>query len=200
MPTDIDSSHYSASKLGPNYLRNEDDIIPGKYCYEQVTPLSMSEEQRRQYMVEDLNRYFGASFGTIVNLEQRETACYTLVRTSSLDKAKMVNEKAPFQVTNVVYEGSNAKHYVAIGLASALSQTIRSNKHLANLLQENKMHEMPWLITNETGWDGFRDIEITLPVEGLNTIADLRKALKKYDLDLIEGKRIFDFIVFKKIR
>lgn len=200
MPFDIDTSHYSSSKLGANRERNEQEIIPGRYCYEQVTPLSMTEEKRRQYMVEDLNRYFSTNLGTVVNIEQRETACYILVRTSSIDRVKMTNEKASFQVTNVVYEGSKAKQYVAIDLVSALNQIIHSNQHLANLLQENKKHERPWLIANETGWDGSRNIDITLPAEGLLTIGDLRKVLKQYDLDLIEGKRTFDFIVVKKVK
>lgn len=200
-PPGIDTLSYSDwfYVFKSNYHPIDTSFIKSRYCYEQIVPLSMSEEKRSQKMLQDLNDYLEEHYHMTGNIENRSVTCYALVRISSIDKVRATNLAIKYDKKSYQEKGKAWTRYSAFPLNQVMDYTMESNLSLRYQLKENKMKGKPFMILNATGWDNEKLIDIVLPTSGLNTIDDLSKALKPYDLTITEKKVNLNFLVFKKI-
>ncbi|MCL1669893.1 TlpA family protein disulfide reductase [Elizabethkingia ursingii] len=142
------------------------------YNYEFIIPEQKSDSLYN-YMLEDLNRYSGYT----VSLEKRPVKCFVLVRTSTKDKlaTKGGEKRSTFPQTPSILRNVPLKNMV-------------------NML--NGEIPIKELFIDETGYTGNVDLEVS----GVRDIANLKKELQKYDLDLISQERQVLMMVIKDQR
>ncbi len=121
-----------------------------------------------QYMLQDLNRYSGY-YGRI---EKRKTKCWALIATGEIPPTKM--EKS----ANKLYDSTNRR-------LSNMPITA-----LVNFLNDAKSILLP--LIDQSKFLGQLDIQ--LPGD-LSNIAEIRKALQLYNLDLVEMEISLDMFV-----
>jgi thiol-disulfide isomerase/thioredoxin len=198
-PTNIDTLQFIGNdKIFNRQLTNE-EFIRSKYCYSQIVPWNVSETQQGQFMLEDLNRYFGILYGVIGTLEKRKMPCFILKRTSNVDKLSASTKPRDFFIDTVVTSNGKIERVYHWPLESFFVDVLARNKLLNEFMIQNKKEGKAYMLVNETGWASDKRITIALPSEGITSLEDFRKILKPYDLDIEEGVREADFIVFKKV-
>lgn len=175
--------------------KSDIDVIRPKICYEQIVPASVSKEQQLLFMIEDLNRYLKGKIGREVVFNYKEKLYYSLVRTSKLDKLKAKSDLSTVIDTIEVNKDKVIRYKNAI--LDGVGDLVRESK-LSDFLASNYWKGKPCYIFNETGFEKNKRIDIQIPFERLNTIEDLRKVLKSYDLDLVERKGKIGFLTFIK--
>lgn len=187
-----DTLRYTSALLDVKYA-NVQDYMQRKFCYEQVVPGNLSAEKQKQYMLEDLNRYFGNLYGTEAKLEKRIVPCYVLVRTSEKDK---LASKATVSSSKQLASSNGTfikREKTSLGI---IEEAMMTSPGLSSLFLQNNKNGMASLLLNETGFDRDKYIDLTLPVsKSLKTIEDLRKALLPYDLDIQIAEREIQFVV-----
>ena len=143
------------------------------FCYEFLAPGNLTFPQRCDYMVSDLNRYFGILYGIQGRMETRTVNCLKLVRTTSEDKMATKGESQP-------------------GKSNAFTYRIY-NKPLYNLWFDLRgyLQAMPPLI-DATEYTGNVDLELTCDFRDVNSI---NQALEKYGLRIIEAREAIPMIV-----
>ncbi len=142
------------------------------WCYEVIVPSHLSANVF-EIMRSDMTRLFPQY---IASVEKRAMPCLILVRTSDADKIKSSQDSS---VTNVD--------------AFSLSITNSSIQLLVSQLNHYLQH-LNKPVIDETGYKG--NVDINLDAR-LSSVDDLRKALKAYDLDLIEKKRDIEVLVIR---
>jgi hypothetical protein len=142
------------------------------WCYEVIVPKPLSEKVF-EIMRSDMTRLFPQY---IASVEKRAMPCLVLVRTSDIDKLKSS------QTSSV----SNAD-------AFSLSITNSSIQLLVSQLNHYLQH-LNKPVVDDTGSKG--NVDINLDAR-LSSVDDLRKALKAYDLDLIEKKYDIEMLVIR---
>jgi thiol-disulfide isomerase/thioredoxin len=163
-----DTLRYSAD-IASNRSVNDDTFKKYRFCYEQIAPKSITEDIRRQYMLEDLNRYFGVIYGAQGKIEKRVLSCYVLLR--NLDEDKLFVQKE---------EEINAKFSLRQQLVPILDR-----------LLPNK-----WtLVINETGVTISDNIVSLKLTKDIGTMEELRKALQVYGLDIVKTERELPVLV-----
>lgn len=187
-----DTLRYTKSLLDVKFA-NAQEYMQRRFCYEQVVSGDLSSEKQKQYMLEDLNRYFGNLYGTEVKLEKRTVPCYILVRTSNKDKlaskAKNPSTKEILSKTETFIK----REKVALSIFGDIFGT---SPALVSLFLQNNKSNAASLLLNETGFGTDKYIDLTLPdSKSLTTIEDLRKALLPYDLDIQVANREIQFVV-----
>lgn len=186
---EIDKSKYTQrTALVPRKgFMTDKDILKSKFCYEQIIPIEVPEETAREYMARDLNNYFSFHYGTIVESEKRKMRCFILVRSSDYKSKEPVNrgDKA---------SGASGTD----DLQAIIGTAFRNNQSLNDLLLKNKITGKPFLILNETGWGKEKQLDIEIPVK-LESIDELRAALQKHGLDIVEGERELSVLVIKSV-
>lgn len=139
------------------------------YNYELIVP-EYKADSLYYYMLEDLNRYSDY----IGSIEKSIVDCLVLVRTSTKDKIKT--------------KGGKTKN------TFPSSPSILSNcpiGYMINRLNGDTPIKLP--IIDETGYTDNIDIEIS----GFTDLANLKKELNKYDLDLLTEKRNLNMFILK---
>lgn len=142
------------------------------WCYEVIVPKPLSAKVF-EIMRSDMTRLFPQY---IASVEKRAMPCLVLVRTSDIDKLKSS------QTSSV----SNAD-------AFSLSITNSSIQLLVSQLNHYLQH-LNKPVVDDTGYKG--NVDINLDAR-LSSVDDLRKALKTYDLDLIEKKHDIEVLVIR---
>lgn len=142
------------------------------WCYEVIVPSQLSANVF-EIMRSDMTRLFPQY---IASVEKRAMPCLVLVRTSDNDKLKSS------QTSSV----SNAD-------AFSLSITNSSIQLLVSQLNHYLQH-LNKPVVDDTGYKG--NVDINLDAR-LSSVEDLRKALKAYDLDLIEKKHDIEVLVIR---
>jgi thiol-disulfide isomerase/thioredoxin len=152
-----------------------------KFSYEQITPVIFSDTLRREYMLEDLNRFFGGLYRTEGKIEQRLVDCYVLVQ-------KIQNDNLATKTTE-----------------SGIKQVMRDGKKMMgyynwNLRAVLKVYgiQLDWghlLFIDETGIKNKVDIELQ---ENIPTVEALKQALQPYGLDIISETRKRSFLVLNE--
>jgi hypothetical protein len=177
----IDTSAFTLHDFIQKKDKHDTAFLKAVYCLEQVVPLTMSEERQAEYMMEDLNRFSKEKKGAVVSLERKKLSCYSLVRTSSVDKVTVVD---------------NSESSISLGYAVEL--IMENNPVLSKFLMNNKLSGRAFFIINETGWAA--DITVNLPIteKKFGGLEDLNKALLKYNLKIVEKEREYDFITVKE--
>lgn len=182
-----------------DYLSSEsldvDNYVKSRFCYEQIVPLSLSEDQRRAYLQQDLNRYFGSRYGTEAKIERRMVPCYILIRTSKMDKISSMAKQDYAKVDTLIRNKMKVIKYGKFTLG-ALNDIIRANPALSSFFIQNAKKNEAALLLNETGFKLDKSIDLILPdSKDLTTIEDFRKALVPFDLDIQLVKRDIQFLV-----
>ncbi|MEO7989266.1 MAG: TlpA disulfide reductase family protein [Chryseolinea sp.] len=142
------------------------------WCYEVIVPKPLSAKVF-EIMRSDMTRLFPQY---IASVEKRAMPCLVLVRTSDNDNLKSS------QTSSV----SNAD-------AFSLSITNSSIQLLVSQLNHYLQH-LNKPVVDDTGYKG--NVDINLDAR-LSSVDDLRKALKTYDLDLIEKKHDIEVLVIR---
>lgn len=190
-----DTFRYTSHLL--DYKELTDRIVKkSRFCYEQVAPASWSNNEMRMKMLNDLNNYFGKRYGLKVSIENIDTTCYVLVRTSDVDKLSHTNK-------------TNSKSNIEILVSATPSVRMLFNKAIydqkvipATVFNDASTGRSCYFL-NETNfvdknYESGKGYFIDFPKKGqIKTLADLRKLLKKYDLDIIKAKRKLAFMVMK---
>ncbi len=142
------------------------------WCYEVIVPKLLSAKVF-DIMRNDMTRLFPQY---IASVEKRAMPCLVLVRTSDSDKLK----------SNQIAFVNNADAYsLSINNSSIQLLVSQLNHYLQHL---NKP------VVDDTGYKG--NVDINLDAK-LSSVDDLRKALKAYDLDLIEKKQDIEVLVIR---
>jgi hypothetical protein len=172
-----DSSRYTAN--GKMYELVDDVWLrQNLYCYEQIIPLNL-QSKRKEYMKEDLNRYFGYLYGTTVHVEQKKIECYKIVRIGSLAKIKSKGGSC------ITY-GSDKKNTVTVFKDTDLTTPLRA---MCYSIFPNEAT----IVSDETHYTG--NVDISYP-KNLNNVADFRKILNAYGLDIVKSEIFLPFLVF----
>lgn len=169
-----------------------DKTVSGcRFSYEQITPLNLPDSVRKKYMLEDLNRYFGALSGAVGWVEKRSMPCWVLVRTSKLDKLQH-HEAKPGEITAKIAYEKQMKFFENQEFNEILKQFFGELLRVSpNILSYNA------IIINQAGYAG--KVDIVFPAwKDLKSMDDLRKALQVYDLDMIKGKREVKMLVIRE--
>ncbi|OJV54245.1 MAG: hypothetical protein BGO31_12910 [Bacteroidetes bacterium 43-16] len=153
---------------GGNY---KEDNYSDLYCYELIVPYNVSDSLY-SYMLQDLNRYLDFQ----LSMEEVETDCYSLIRTSSVDNIKTRGGKSE--------QNYNEKD-------KQLTIVNGSLESFVSILNELPISDK--IIIDETGYNG----RIDLKVDGMNSLDALRMELRNLDLDLIALKRNMLLFVVK---
>lgn len=144
-----------------------------KLSYELAVPLDESDVLYAT-MQQDLNRYLKYT----AKIEKRKMKCLALVRTSKVDKiaAKHRNSDSAFVVQTGVIKFQNLSVTPSV---------------MREILYLNPAIDLP--IIDETNYKGKVDLELNF--DKLNDIANLKKELNKYDLDLVEKEATISVLV-----
>lgn len=151
-------SHYSSRTWYQNF----------SYSYEQVLPASLSQQQRKQQLVADLNKHFNIS-GSIQN---RSMFCYVLRCT---DSALLATKGGAFKNT--------------LSSASVKQLTNAPINQLVYALDKNSA--IP--VLDETGFKGKADV--LLPAHTVNSLLDYNQALQQHGLILQPAERELEVLV-----
>lgn len=148
------------------------------FCFEMMAPKADSTKFN-DYMVADLNRFFGAKYGIEGVKEKRMVDCWALTRTSNEELAKTRGEK-PF--TEV---GKNNDFMILKNISVRDMMFWFASRYMAN-------NKIP--IIDESGYEGNIDVDIRAQ---LNDPAAVGKALEKYGFTFKKVKRKLDLIVIR---
>ncbi len=107
-------------------------------------------------------------------IEKRKIPCLVLVRTSPADKLHTKGELTEFLLTP--------------------SRTLVKNANMYSVVNSmNGFSEIALPIVDETGYTS----NIDLQLGNISTLAQLRKELSRYDLDLVEAQRSLDMLIIR---
>jgi len=137
------------------------------YCYESRVPKELYS-QRFNIMLEELNRYFGATLGIVGVVESRNKKYLALIRTTKED---LLRSKGG------AFERSTDKFF-----------TIRvQNQKIGVFLNQLifPLQNEPEIF-DETGYTDPVDIELSCK---LSNLSELNKGLEKYGLKLVEKEK-----------
>lgn len=152
------------------YGSKEDWIKKNTYCYEWVAPIGTLSVN---LLNSSLARLFDIQFG----LEKRMVPVLVLFRTSQIDKLKSA--------------GKGESKYDEAGNFN--NKPISENRFSSQMDITYEM--LP--VVDETGYKG--PVDMQLNIKDWRNLAEVRKALQRYDLDLKEGKREIEVLVIKEI-
>lgn len=177
LPKDVDTTKFS-EYFDRDKKVAELDYVSHRYCYEQTVSLSTSRQKQRDYMLEDLNRYFEDKLSVRGHLERRKINCYLL-------------KEAPAVYGKSAKDTAGSKRT----LSNVLSE-LGANKPFRRFLLDQKAEGKPYIIFSETNPKISESIK--LPVNEIRDIETLRAFLKKLHIEVVEVEREFNFLVFEK--
>jgi len=152
------------------------------FCYEQIVPLADSANLNN-YMLQDLNRYFGKLLGIEGRMEKRKVKCWALVKTG----------------TGSIPISRGGKPEMTFGLnedyCSVRNTTIR--EWFVSMLRGGPLENSPLPVINESGVTEPVDFEIHGDLKNPRAIGD---ALHKYGLDFRLEERELDMMVISDNR
>lgn len=147
--------------------------IKSRFCYEQVYPKYISNEQSKKMMAEDLNDYFGKMYGTYGRMERRSIPGYVIIKRSGDNFKKLFSKAKEYREIEFVKNGKMRVKYEGVEFKGLFDSIVRGE-----LIARKKM------LVNETNIDGNTKIDIEFPFNA--TLTDIKQALKPYGLDIIE--------------
>lgn len=186
-----DTSKYT--EVFTPYTQQTDTLfVKSRYCYEQVTPVSLSKDSVRQYEITDLNRYFKNILGCSVGLQKQMVPCYILINTSA--ENKLTTDKA---VTPPHYFENNGKSLVTF-ISPSIKQILADVISSSEISQLFDTSNKPRFFIDETKFIR-GNVEMTIPIPStFKNIDDLRNSLKPYGLDIIAQDRSVNFLIVKQ--
>lgn len=178
-----------------------EEFIRSKYCYEQVLPWEVDISRRGKLMIEDLNRYFSIHYGIVGLLEKKMISCYELVHTSAIDtSSKNENSLDPIASKEIINtNGRQEVLYQNWLLTSLFPDVMKDNPKLNELMAQNLQKVNSFILLNGTTWPRDKRVTMELPLGTMTTIEELRAALRRYDLDIIQKELEIRFLVFRGV-
>lgn len=173
-----DMPRWSTAKTTDKILRKS------RFCYEQITPVSISDSARQQYMLQDLNRYFGALYSAEGKVEKQKIPCYILMRTSKIDKLKTKGDDGG---NSTAKDGDEVKRYKNRKLSEILTPRLG--------VQFSAFFSINDILLDETGYTD--NVDMILPKK-IKSLEELRKALQLYDLDIVKEDRELNVLVIRE--
>lgn len=144
------------------------------FCYEIQIPTNWNEGEMYKAMQDELNRYFGNSYGINGSWEKRRINCLALIRTDSAIDISTKGEVSQRQITPF--------HFKLV------------NKPLVELtvfLNANVFGYSETTLIDETGFGGNVDLEVTCD---LKNISEINRELSKYGLKFV-SKSLDTFVI-----
>ncbi len=148
------------------------------FSYEQIIPFADSVKLN-DYMLEDLNRYFGRMLGIEAVVAKRRVKCWALVRTTATDLLRSKGGKPQMEL------GPN-NDFVKVQ-----NETVR--RWLIRMLMY-PMNQTPLPVVNESGYNDPIDMEIHADLTDPRSVGT---ALQKYGLDFKLVERDLDMLVIR---
>lgn len=150
-----------------------------RFLYELVLPKKDSL-QMNNFMINDLNRFFGSLYGIKGVLEKRRVKCWILKRTSNKD---------PFK----------AKHLTDhVGISDRFGNVNVTNMKVKQFLyvwnMELSLFKTP--LVDETGYTDDIDLKLDVKIKDFDAV---KKAIFSYDLEFVFEERTLDMIVIKEL-
>ena len=143
------------------------------FCYDLILPPNFSRVDAGKKMLMDLENFFRIN----VSRKVEKVNCLALVRVSQKDKMK-ANSQVKYSATND---------------DSGIQLTNAPLKHLVNYL--NRTRYIPFVL-DETGYD--LKVDIDLEISTSDDLERIRKALRKYDLDLLPVEKELEMLVLEE--
>ena len=144
--------------------------MKNSYCYTIRLPLSMTQEERGEFIKNDLTRWLGV-IGITAKMEEREIPCYDLVRTAD-GKPFPLSKKGKEEKAKAVYP-FDSSHFTNIPLASLFN------------VDYGYFNEFPHLIMNKTGYSDSTRVDLNFSADYLSSPEQFKKELQQYGLDLV---------------
>lgn len=170
----------------PKKPKTDEEYRDKYFCYEQITPIEISELVRQQMMLEDLNRYFAYELGIQGNMEKREVSGLLLIVTNP-EKLIKSRYKAPIEKWRII-DGMEVKEDFGVNLSDYLS------RYISQYTYSKESHNNT--IINDIQ-NTYR-VDLTLPpAQTVKNVEELKEHLNKYGLDLVPGKKVVEMLVFR---
>lgn len=147
------------------------------YCYEQIVPWTYSEALRLEYMLEDLNRYFGNLMGIRGQVESKLKPCLLFTVTDAVKKYK--SSEGRVSKIKVNQNGKTMSQYKGMSLHSILSDIISVNKEV---LTTDKVLPM----IDEMNYK--ESVDLLVP-EKIRSVDQLVEVLKPYGIGVTKSER-----------
>lgn len=146
-------------------------------CYELIVPATVSKAEAFKLMQQDVNRFIGIKFGLESFMEKRDVKCLVAKRTDNT-----INLKAKGDTTSITAN--------AFGLHMRNQPLDLFFQNLAGLY----LQTISTPIINDTGYSENVDLDINAH---LNNVEEIKAALKKYGIELIEEVRNIPMIIIR---
>lgn len=159
------------------------------YYYQSILPEKLKKEKYK-IMKEELRRYFTLN----VSIEKRKVRCIALVRTSGIDKLKTKGGEPKRHVfTNELKIKDNDPEHPPIRFIRNMPF-----QDLFDMIKAKGDWQFSIQIVDSTGYSG--NIDFEMPEQELEnlSIEGLRKALNRYDLNLVERYIPMDVLVLRE--
>jgi thiol-disulfide isomerase/thioredoxin len=179
-------SNYSKSFLSKEDFTDE-WIRKSMFCYEQITPFGIADSDRGQFMLEDLNRFFGNLYGIAGKLEKRKVQCWVIITNSLAGKLASKSEQS--KVIRFDQGDKKMVRFTKQKIGQILKEYLSYNV-AASFPQNDSL-----LILDETGFKSEVDIELPEKVESID---HLKTALAPYGMDIVNVERERYFLVIQE--
>lgn len=156
------------------------------YYYHAILPEYL-ETKRYKIMQEDLHRYFNLT----AKVEKRKVKCLTLTRTSKIDKLKTKGGEPALTLFSI--EVNSADDNPVFGPVRYLRN--QPFEKLRRQIENFCSYHFKVMFADSTYYKGNIDFEMKESELNQMTLHDLRRILRKYDLDLIEKEVLLDVLV-----
>ena len=157
------------------------------FSYELVAPLvDTLNNKYKEYILQDLNRFFGSTYGFIGAREKRLTKCYALTIVGPEDLFKS--------------QGSKPENHLIRGTKGFKIINKSVNQWMFQwLIFSLPYYNLPIPIINETGYTGTMDIDMGPDIDPTDFEA-VNDGLKKHGLEFKLVERELDMIVIKDVK
>jgi hypothetical protein len=177
---------YGYPERGGNY-----DLWRGKYGYYYYSILPDHLQDRKyEIMKEDLNRYFGLK----VSIEIRPVKCLAIVRTSKRDKLRTKGGNPDYTLFGINYKTFDYEK------TNPPIRFLRNQpfQHLVDLIRNLGNTYWRIKVVDHTDYKGNIDFEMSEREILNDNLEDYKKALHRYDLDLVEKMVPMEVLVIRE--
>ncbi|MBO9634169.1 MAG: TlpA family protein disulfide reductase [Chitinophagaceae bacterium] len=140
-----------------------------QYCYSYTIPLSLNDEQRKEFVKYDLTHWLHV-IGVNVKKEIREIPCYSLVLLRNNKREVEANGTDSVFVTRYPHDSSELKNWKLSAFLSDLNIAY---------------YDIPYVLIDSTGYPSDFRVNMKFSKNAFSGIEPLRKELNHYGFDLV---------------
>lgn len=160
-----------------------------RWCYEQVSPLSLRDSMRMKLMLDDLNKYFMIEYGAIAIVEEREMPCYVLRKFSPTDKLATRNH--PKSLKRISENGTKMISYTNYSIKEIFEDL---NRAIESVFPESNNS----IVVDETDYKGNVDLKLPDPYRQMVNAEALKRLLQPYGLEVVKGVSKVKMLIIKE--